>query len=221
LSGSIFGLLLGPQDVEDAVVAAYRAWLNEYITQVEIQRGFPHGTIPRPPSRESIHGGTDLETWVQEELPAFIVVVKAAPGEPERHGNGTVTGAFTVEVGCQWIGSGSERWPEPEDEARAIASYLGTASQLLVQKVDALALPIERLVMTAQPDVTFPDEEKKTIARAITRFELWLLGIVNEQAGPVGVTPRESPYYPGQPESEWPTSPTITSEHLTVAGEPL
>lgn len=212
-----FGPLISPEDIIDAAVTTLQVWFDTYLNNVEEKHGLRKKTIPRPPVPESYHGGVDLESWVGEDTPEVMVLAKPS-GEPE-HSASFYTGKFELTVGCVCIGTGSVLAERPEDDARKIASYLGAASQLLVQQPTLGGLT-ERLRMSALPDVTFPDPEKRSIAQVVTTFDVWVPEIVSETAGPVGPTPQESPGYAG-PEEPFGPNPTVTSEHLTVKGEAL
>jgi hypothetical protein len=212
-----FGPLISPEDVIDAAVETLRTWFPTYCAEVERQHGLGQKTIPRPPVPESYHGGVDLEAWIGENTPEVMVLAKPA-GEPE-HSASFYTGKFELTVGCLCIGAGSVLAERPEDDARKIASYLGAASMLLVQQPTLGGLT-ERLRLTALPDVSLPDPERRAIAQVVTGFDVWVTEVVNELSGPTGPTPQESPGYVGLEEPFGP-GPVVTSEHLTVEGEQL
>lgn len=215
---SFFGELLSPWDVEQAAVSTLALWLPEYLAEVERQRGLPNKTIRRPPTPESVHGGVDLDSWSQIELPEVIVVVKTK-GPPERHGTGRYAQEYSLDVGCQWRGTGSSLQPKAEEETRMVASYLGAACQLLVQQSNLGGL-VEHVVMIGAPDVTFPDPQDKTLAQVVTRYEVWVPQIIGAYSGPVSATPQESPQYGGEPEAPWSLSPTVKTTTEKVKAIP-
>lgn len=219
MSEDQFGKLVTQWDIEQAVLSTLRAWLPEQLAELERQHGLPNKTIPRPPVPESIHGGTDLDTWREDNLPEVIVVVKTE-GRPEPAGSGEQAQAYRVEIGCQWVGKGSQAVPNPEDEARMVAGFLGAATLLLLQHPQLGGLA-ERIVLEQAPDTTTPDPDEKVLAQADTAFTVWVPSIVNESLGPAGETPGGSEGYPGEEEQPWPERPVVQSTHLTVEGEPL
>jgi hypothetical protein len=216
---SLFGPIIASWNLEQAVLGTLRGWMPEYLAELERQNSLQQRTIPRPPAPESYHGGTDLDTWTQDDLPEVIVVVKP-DGRPEPAGSGEQAQAYRVEIGCQWLGLGSALAEQPEDEARAVASYLGTATLLLLQH-PTLGGIAERIVLVEAPDVSTPDPEQKALAQVSTVFTVWVPSIINESLGPIGDTPSGSPEYPGAPEEPWADPPTVESVHLTVEAESL
>lgn len=214
----IFGPIYGPWDVELAVVATLRLWMPEYLAEIERKRGLHARTIPRPPDPESYHGGADFDTWVQDRTPEVIVVVHPN-GRPEYAASNGYTQAYNVEVGCQWVGSGSPLAEQPEDEARAVASHLGAASQLLVQQPTLGGLS-ERVILAAAPDVTLPEPDRRDLAQVVTGFEVWVPTIVRELAGPVEPNPPESPEYQG-PEQPYTQEPTVQTTDVDIDATPI
>jgi hypothetical protein len=212
MTESVFGSLLGTPNVENAVLATYRAWMVEYLAEVERQNSLPSRSLERPPTPESFHGGEDFDTW-QEDLCPEVIVVCNPTGEPERSASAGYGQAYEVQVGCVVIA-------DTEDEARIRAGYWGVASMLLVQH-GGLGGLAEWTVMTAAPKVEFPDPEQRRLLRSVTTFHVWVVPIISASAGPVGQTPKESPEYGGEPEASFKEDPTVTSIHPTVEGEAL
>src|SRR5205814_8604005 len=137
LSGGVVLDLFGPiratWELEQAAVETLSIWFPTYLAELERQIGLTNKTIPRPPTPESYHGGVDLESYFQDELPEVVVVVNPL-GPPERSASAGYVQGYELQVGCLWVGTGSRLQERPEHEARAIASYLGAASMLLVQQ---------------------------------------------------------------------------------------
>lgn len=215
-SRALFGEnFIGPWQVEQAVISTLSTWYNDYLAELEVQNELHPKILPRFPAPESIHGGVNFETWRNDITPEAIVVVKP-DGSPELHSSAGYTQGYLVSVGCLWVGSGSELTENPEDEARAVASYLGAATMLLVQQPTLGGLA-ERVVMTQSPEVTLPNPDNTRIAQVITSFEVWVSTIVEENAGPVQPFPEESPEYNG-PEEGWDELPTADEVIVTVVG---
>ncbi len=208
---SLFGEIVSPWDVEQAAVKTLSIWMNEYLAEIERKRGLAKRTIPRIPTPESVHGGPDLERWEQAIMPEVIVVCKTVGG-PELRGSGGYAQGYDLTVGCLWIGQGSTLAEAPWEEPRAVASYLGAASMLLVQQPTLGGLT-ERLVMTVPPSVTVPDPDRRNIALATTQFTAWVATIIEEGKGPINELPAESPFFNGV-EEEWKEEPEVktTSE---------
>lgn len=207
---TIFGPLLSTWNVDQAVLATLRTWLNEYLAEVERQNAVPQKTIPRPPSEESFRRGLDFEYYEEDDLPAVIVVSKPS-GEPDVQGNGDYIQRYEVKVGCVC---------EAEDEqtAQMRAAFYGSALQLLVQQSD-LGGFAQRTRMIGAPELDLPDDEERWLCRAITTFHVWIAQIVTAEAGPI--TPPGTPGEEHQPESPYPEWPEVGSTHITVTGEPI
>jgi hypothetical protein len=218
---TIFGPLIGPYTLEQQIVAVYRIWTSEYLAQIELQGGLQARTIPRPPTPESFHGGLDFLSWKGTELPKVIVVVEPT-GQPERDASVGYSQKYEVKVGCIVVGLGAgtiaEPSPEPEDEVRALASYYGAMSMLLVDQPPALASDIE---MVETPRLSFPDTENRRICQSNTAFHVWVAPIKLLAAGPTEPNPREAPQYPGTPEEEWGQDPTVTKRTVTLTAEDI
>jgi hypothetical protein len=216
MSEDLFGPLISPEDIIDAAVETLRIWFNEYLNNVEEKHQLRKGIIPRPPTPESYHGGVDLESWIGEDTPEVMVLAKPIE-RPEFSGTAGYTGKFSLTVGCVCVGNGSVLAERPEDDARKIASYLGAASQILVQQPSLGGLT-ERLRMSALPDVTLPDPEKRSIAQVVTSFDVWVAQVASEAGGPIGPTPEESPGYTGR-EEPFEDTPTVEDINITVKVE--
>lgn len=207
MTESAFGPLVSTWDVEQAVVAVYREWLNSYLAEIERQHDLGNKALPRPPADESYYGGLDFETEMQYELPAVIVVVQPEGG-PERHEQLYVQ-AYNIQVGCVI------RAPS-EDEARQLASFYGAASMLLVQQ-ESLPLPnatlADRTVMSDAPRVEFVDPESRQLMRSVAAFTAWISPIVEPDAGPVEL--------PQDPEAPVAPSPEVTDVEVTVVADSI
>lgn len=217
MTESIFGPLLSPWPLEQQILAVYRAWTGEYLSEIERKEGLRPRTIPRPPAEESYHGGIDFLSWKREELPKLIVVVEPT-GQPERDASVGYTQQYEVQVGCVVAGVGGLFGTLLiEDEARALASFYGAISTLLVDKPPALASDI---FMVESPRLTFPNPDDRLICRSTTAFHLTVSPIRLLSAGPTQEYPNESPEYNG-PETEWGQEPVAEHVNVKVTGEPI
>jgi hypothetical protein len=211
---SFFGPLVSQWNVEQATIATLQVWIPEYLAEIERQNNFQRLTLPRPPAPESIHGGIDFDQWYQDTTPEVIVVVEPE-GEPERPASAGYTQLYQIQVGVLRVGSGSTLAERPEDEARAVACFYGTACELLVQQPSLNGLTSD-LVMVGLPRLSFPDPNKRAIVQVVTTFHAWVPEVIIDTAGPVQPRPAESPEYPGEPEQPYSDSPTVTDETVTL-----
>lgn len=194
MTESVFGPLVDPWDVQEAVLATYREWLPTYLAEVERQKELDNLALGRPPSPDSYYGGVDFDSWSESETPAVIVTC-VPEGAPE-HGPEVDTQGYQVQVGCVVV-------DVDEDRARMVASHFGAASMLLVQQ-SGLGGLAERIVMSSAPRVEFPNPEDRRVARSVAAFAVWVTPIVNTDAGPT-VVPTE----PEEPAAEWPTATDV------------
>jgi hypothetical protein len=217
----LYGPLKGQPDVEKAVLSTYAIWLNEYLAEVERQKSLPNKTLGRPPTPESLHGGLDFASWLEEELPALIVIANPL-GQVEYAASAGYTQTYEVQVGAILKGEGDVLAVQPEDEARILAGYWGEAVQLLVQHGD-LGEVAERTRMVGAPKVEYcdsnsPGAEQRRFMQSVTTFHVTLSQLIVEEAGPFGPTPKESPGYEGEPEIPFKEAPEVktTTETITA-----
>jgi hypothetical protein len=221
MTESQFGPLIGPYTLEQQTVGVYRLWANEYLAEIERKNGLQPRILTRPTTPESYHGGLDFLSWKAAELPKIIVVVEPT-GQPERDASVGYSQKYEVRVGCIVMGLGAgaiaEPSPEPEDEVRALASYYGAMSMLLVDQPPALAADIE---MVETPRLSFPDVDSRRICQSTTAFHVWVAPIKLLAAGPTEPNPKESPQYPGTPEGEWGQEPTVAKRTITLTADEI
>jgi hypothetical protein len=218
-----FGPLKGQPDVEKAVLSTLAAWLNEYLADIERKNGYAKKLLGRAPSPQSIHGGVDFQSWNEEELPAVIVVANPT-GAPEYAQSIGYTQTYEVQVGCIVAGDGAAFSSAPtevlaEDEARTLAGYWGVAVQLLVQHGDLKSFA-ERTRMVGAPRVEIAESaagtEQRRIQQSVTTFHVTVPQIIEENAGPYGQTPAESPGYGGEPEAPYAQLPEVKKTTETI-----
>jgi len=218
---TLIGPLVSTWDVEQAVIKTIKVWLNVYLAEVEEQRGLQRGSIGRPPTPESIHGGTEEAiAWKQDELPAVIVVV-VPNGEPEVSASVGYVQAYEVTVYCIGMGDEGVQQTQPEDSARQQVAHFGAAVMALLQHGELQQeLPqLQWVRMTSAPKPEVPETEKRREQACVTIFSIWVAPIIEQQAGPTGLTPAESPGYTGVEEPFEP-APTAKDGEVTVIGEP-
>ena len=206
---SVFGVMTGPWDVEQAVLKTLKEWLPAHLLDLEEKHSFKAKELGRPPAPESYKGGLDWESVRQEYLPAIIA--HASPvGEPERTMN-AYNQAFEVQVGCVIYSAQSE---EPEAIARRNAGMFATACMGVLVQHGKLALPAEEeIVLTASPMVEFFDPERRDIAVGVTGWRCYC-EIVDPNAGPGTLKEVE-------PEGPYPEYEEVETHTVTVVGTPV
>jgi hypothetical protein len=217
VSEDFFGPLISSWDVETAAISTLRTWFPTYLAELERQHGLRPKTIPRPPSPESYHGGEDAESFFQEILPEVVVVANPT-GEAERFSE-SITQCFELQVMCLWIGTGSELAERAEDEARAVASYLGSATMLLAQQPSLGGLA-ENTILIETPVVSLPNPDARQIAQVVTVFHTFV-NVIDPTAGPLQPLPEESPQYGGEPEAPFEEVPEVKETKVTIIAEKI
>jgi len=91
-----FGEMRGPEDVEDAVLAALEKWLPTYLREVERLYSLDKGAIPAVRSYSIV---SDYERYPQEQLPAVTIEASGLiAGSLSKDGGGYYSGKYAVEV---------------------------------------------------------------------------------------------------------------------------
>ncbi len=212
---SLFGVLAGPWQVEQAVIATLRLWLPEYAAEIERQAGLQKGLIGRPPVPEAYRGALDWLSLKDDWMPEVKVICNPV-GEPERQAS-VYMQTFAVEV---WCLARSEEGSDPEASARRNAGLLALATMLLGQSAGANlgALNVlEETVCTGTPRVEFLEPDNRRYAVGITSWQIHA-EVANPNLGPEGPTPKESPGYEGleEPYKESPEVKTATEKIKAV-----
>lgn len=211
----LIGTLGSGWPVEQAILKTYTVWIDTYLAAVEEENGLSRGSIQRPPDPESIHGGSSEEIrWKLDELPAIIVVVEP-DGEPEVSASVGYIQPFEVKVFCIVYGNDGWQQLEPEDTARAQAYLYGAAVQGLLQHSGLQdELPnLQWVRMIGAPKVEVPDPDKRREQYSLTTFRVWVAPVIQQQAGPTGLTPETSP---GYTDPEVPFEPAPVAERGSV-----
>ena len=208
----VFAPMIGPWNVEQAVLTVLKEWMPTYLAELERENGLTRKALGRPPAPESYHGGLDWQSVIQDRCPEVIVICNPL-GEPERSANFYMQN-FEVQVGCVVF---SEEGSNPEDHARRNAGLFATATMLLGQHgklswSEGLA-SIEETLLVGAPKVEFHESEDRRVAVGITSWHIFTQ-ILDPNSGPVTVKAVE-------PEEQYPEWPTATSDVITVKGEPV
>lgn len=199
-----YGALVSPWQVEQAVIGTLRAWVPQYIAQVEDQHGLDRGTLPRPPAAECFYGGADFDSWAEDLMPAFVVVVAVDESAERAHSAG---------YGQSYaVGIGAWAWGEDEDTTRMRAGLLATAAAgAFLQNVSE---PIVHARMVRAPRFELPDPDRRVLGRGIVETSVFVQPVLDEKLGPVGL-----------PQSDPDTGPlpiaTINTVNVSVDAEPI
>ena len=227
MTETIFGPLISPWPLEQQIITVYQTWAGEYLADIERKEGLRARQIPRPPAPESYRGSLDGLAWKAERIPQITVIVETT-GAPERdasadpvfnahsiqEGRGAYIQDFEVTVVCTCESFGGAISEQAEDQARAIASYYGAMTMLLVDNPPALAAD---LMIISMPRLSFPDPDNRYVVQSTTQFHVYGVPVKALAAGPNTTVPKESPQYPGETEGVWGTQPAVISGSITVS----
>ncbi len=206
---TVYGPIVAVQDVEDAIVAHLRAWVPAVLREIEDQRGMDAGALMRARHDRAYRGGVDFDSWSQDALPAYVVVVK--PGDLEHTERGY--GVF-FQVGIAVVGV-----LPTEDRLRSVLSYHGAAVMVAMVQHGGLGGIAASTRMVDPPEVRLYDSDKHLIGRCEAMYRVLVNGVVDDNAGPVG-----PPEDADEVVADWPTvgedGATFTLDALPLLPEP-
>lgn len=205
---SSIGHLVGPWQVEQAVISHLRTWLDTYLNETERQVGLRPRASKRPDSTW-IYGSTDFESYQEDCTPAVIVVCQPAASPPELFGSDGYEQWFETQVGCVITTR------QDEDETRMWASIYATAVMGALIQHGAVGGISTRTVLTQAPHVTYLDPDKRNEATGVCVVNISVEPIVDEKLGPDAPDPTSDPP-PTQADR-----PEVTTTTVTVVGESL
>lgn len=207
---SIFGAIVSPWTVEQAVLATVRTWIENYLAEIERQAELTVGELPRP---ESFTGGMDFLSYQQDQTPAIIAICQPFGG-PELTGSGDYNQTFEIHLGCVVIAPS-------EDASREAAMHYAAALAALGVQQPSWGGISDRTRMTAAPTVEFVDPEVRQAIVGHVTFQSFVQQVVSESAGPDVPIPTQSPHYGGTPDAPWTGWPTVSTTSVTVSGQAL
>jgi len=204
---SNFGALVGPWQVEQAVITHLQTWLDTYLNEQERQLGLTPRASHRP-DPTWIYGATDFESYREDSTPAVIVVCNPADTGPELIASDAYEQWFSVRVGSVIVNR------QDEDTTRMMASLYATAVMgALIQQGSVQGIS-NRTVLTQSPTVDYPDPDERLLAIGITGVNI-SAAIGDEKLGPIETDPTsDPPTAPADP-------PEVSTVTVTVQGEPL
>ena len=177
---SLYGQLVTIEDVRHALTAHLELWAPAYIAEVGRQRG-----IDLPEFR-----GFGFETT--DAYPVCITACAGTDGQPERHGDGTVTASYPVVAAA--VVSGVTR-----ESATALAGYYGAAIRGAVLQHAALGGFSAETTWTGESIQEVAFDSGQSIMSCHERFTILVDSTVNTLGGPA-----IPPNIPGLPPGDYP-----------------
>jgi hypothetical protein len=201
----IFGQVLDPARVEQAVKATLQAWLRDHLANQERENDRQPGSLPYPRSWPTISA---FETRKHEQLPAIVIVSPGTAEPPTRHEDGRIDAKWRVEVAAVLSG-------KDEETARKLASmYVAAIVSALEQNptLDGFARA-SRWVGFDQEYGTTSRGDQRAIYAAL--FEVDIRGVLNARLGPTAPSP-DATRPPAPQQTYTDTEITVTPEELTT-----
>jgi hypothetical protein len=193
---NLYGRIVTPQAVEQAVKATLETWMTDYLGELERIEGYEPNQIARP---AGIIVASEFAKWPEDQLPLIMVISTGTVGKPERHERGRHAVAWAVTVAA--IVSDVE-----ELESRRLAgAYAGAIRAAILQHKmlrsdlhpDGFA---QFLSWQGESYSDLPFQDVRTLDSCRVSFSVGVEDVVTEQAGP-----REpSGEQPGRTEGEHP-----------------
>ena len=212
MTNSRIGALIGPNDVEDAILATLRTWLPLYLYEIEQDNELDEQSLRSSGAgagnAASYRGGIDFELWQEDELPVVIAVVKPI-GRPERSASAGIGQAYDVQVAVIYADT------ESEHISRRQAAYYGVAIQGAILQQGGLGDTLAELVETRlenAPATSFRDPDERRLVECTTGFRVFVQPIVDDQLGLYVAPP------PAPPFGDW---PTVETTSVTITAEPI
>lgn len=215
---SLYGQIIGRQQVEAAVLSTLRVWMVAYIAEVERQNGLAPRTIPTPPTSESYHGGLDFDTWRQGLEPVLIVLAQPVD-DAEHRGSGEYGQWYDIQVGAICVADQKfydvAAVNQVEDSARLLGDIYGAAVLgVLTQQFNNDIEPwIGRTELVMAPETEFISDEVPSVTRSVCQIRTLIFPVVDGSQGPTTV--------PSDPYGEPGLLPGVSTTNLTFEAVPL
>ncbi len=170
---STFGDIFTNGDLEDAVTEVLRAWFPVYLPEVARQKELSE-VFPAPRSY-NVH--PDEEKWLEDQLPAVIVVSPGIDGKPTKLGDGKITADWRVAVVVFVAG-------QDEHNCRRNAGVYAAAARAMLLQHRSLDGISNGISYEGETYDSSPTDQGRSIASGIVTFLFSIPGIVDQQGYP-------------------------------------
>jgi hypothetical protein len=192
---SIFERIVPGWVVEEAVVSTLRLWFNTYLTEVERQ-----WSIEKPLARPNSYNVVpENNRYVEEQLPAILVISPGLDGTPRMDGAGSYIAPFRITIAVI-VAAPDKKTVERNTKTAAIRA-------MMLQKRGFNGL-CEGIRWDGEDYTPTGTENRRSYGAATVDFVLDIADVVNKKAGPAAP---DAPN-PDQPGSEWPEIETVFLE---------
>lgn len=199
---SVFGKIIGKEQVEQAVEATLKKWMTTYLAEIERQRGIPPRSLPEIRNYTNVN---EFEKWPEDQLPLVVIISPGLGGEkPRMEGDGTYTAKFL-------IGLATVVSADTQENTSKIAGMYGAAVRACLAQQQDLGGISTGIEWQDERFDDIPNEERRSLASVQEVFLVEVPGIVNERDGLMAVP--DDPY---APIGDWPEAETV---HVTINKE--
>lgn len=193
---SRIGPIIVGTDIQAAAKAHLRAWLPDYLAEIEREKGLEPRTLPMIRGWETT---SEIRKWPETQLPACILVSSGTAGQTEKRGDGAVSGWFRLQAIAVAAANKEAATVElAQLYCAAIRSALMQHPSLRGNSEQGIADGIRYVAEGYGP---IPDiaSKARSIAAAGVVVDLRIPELMNTRAGLA--VPSEDPYAT----SDWPT----------------
>ena len=201
MSDDVFGSLVFPDEVEQAIIETCRTWFPEYLAYAERKLGFKPQEIP--PIRKWI-ATADLTRWPEEQPPAVLVMNTGLAEEPSRTGRRDYSVKWAV--GLAVVASAKDA-PTTDRLAKI---YTGILRAILTHKPDLGGFAEAIEWVDEGYDALPGGKRRRNLAAGQVIMRVEVKDAVTAFSGPQ--EPRENPY-----EGPPPDDPTVAAADVTVS----
>lgn len=180
MTASLFGQIISPKAVEEAVAASLTIWLDTYLGELERIEGYDPGAIERP---RGIISSSEFAKWPEDQIPVVVVVNSGLAGKPERRNEGRYDASWLVGIAA--IVSDVDHASTRELAFTYTAAIRAAIAQHKMLKSDLH--PDGFAKFSEWEDETYGDlafNETRTLGAGRTIFSVGVTGAVTEYAGP-------------------------------------
>lgn len=188
---TIIGPIKSADLLEDAVTNTLRTWFPTYLEEMRIQRAAPQ----RLPAPRSYMRAQEIDHFLEDQLPAVIVVSPGMADAPFHDSDGLYQASYRIGVAV--IASANER----DSVNKNVKMYSAAASAIILQN-GSLGGYADGIDFESEDFDQGPSDSGRTLAVAALTFTVRVADIVNKWAGPRAPNPPDPDTIPG---SEWPT----------------
>lgn len=188
---SIFGQIILPQHVKDAVAETIRVWIKTYLAEIERANELAPKTLP--PCRSYVTRDDDrLERWPEDAGATVIIMSPGTAATPAIDGEGEYRARWAVNVAV--VAEARDK----ESTSDLAGYYAGAIRALLVQQ-GSLGGFANGITWKGERYGDLPSDGARTLSAAINAFEVEVGDVVTRGGGLK--EPPEEPYE----ETDWPT----------------